>query len=84
MLYVKNPMGKECGVDKVGMNVDFWHGEFRISLSVRNSDWPRPEANPASQGTWGGDQFKQLLPRGSLIRLGGKWEGRVDKSPPPK
>jgi len=23
MVYVKNPMGKECGVDKVGMNVDF-------------------------------------------------------------
>ena len=28
----------------------------------------------------GGEQFKQLLPRGSLIRLGGKWEGRVSAS----
>ena len=30
----------------------------------------------------GGGQFKPLLPRGSLIRLGEKWEGRVEKSPP--
>ena len=74
----KKPMGRECCVDQdkdKNWLLTLW--DFGISSSGEEPYWTHQKWIQPVRTLGGGDQLTQLLLTDSLIRLGGKWEGRV-------